>query len=134
MSNLIDHAKRELALINEEPEFVEAYLKIVEIFAGMGHSGGSAEIAATVIHQLLQQQNLYPLTDDPNEWVFQSNEKYGLPEDAWNNGRGGIWQNTRLGEAFSSDGGKSYYLLCETEDTSKPSIIHKSKKRRESGD
>jgi len=127
MSNLVDHARRELELINEEPDFVEAYLKIVETFAGMGHSGGSAEVAIIVIHQLLQQQNLSPLTSNPEEWEFHSNEDFGLPEDAWNNGKNGVWQNRRFGEAFSNDGGKTYFLLSENASTSNPKVIHTSR-------
>lgn len=105
MGNLVDHAKRELAIIGEEPEFIKGYLKVVKAFEKMGHSGGSASVAIPVINALLQYQNLTPLTDDPDEWFYHDEVVWGAA--------GGIWQNKRNGEAFSPDGGKTYYLLSE---------------------
>lgn len=97
-SNLVSHAKKELESIGEEPETIKGYLKVIQAFADMGHSGGSASIAIPVIHELLQFKNLAQLTNDPNEWLFVSDD---------------IWQNLRNYEAFSNDGGKTYYLLSE---------------------
>lgn len=116
MSNLIDHAKRELAMINEDPEYVEAYLKIVEIFAGMGHSGGSASVAIPTITALLSQENLMPLTDNPDEWMFHD-------EDLWP--PDGVWQNIRNGQAFSHDGGKTYWLISDRDKGN--DIVHTSR-------
>ncbi len=45
MSNLVDHAKRELELLGEDPKFVEGYINVIKAFADMGHSGGSASVA-----------------------------------------------------------------------------------------
>ena len=98
MSNLVDHATRELDLLNEDPWLVEGILKIVQDFAEMGHSGSSAAHTIGVLNQLLQFKNLSPLTDDPREWTHIS---------------GDIWQSTRNAEAFSNDEGKTYYLLSE---------------------
>jgi len=105
VSNLVDHARRELELIGEEPDTITGYLNVVQAFADMGHSGGSASVAIPVIHELLQFKNLRPLTDDPREWAHVAEETWGSP--------GGVWQNTRNSEAFSNDGGKTYYLLSE---------------------
>lgn len=105
MSNLVEHAKRELELLGEEKEIIDGYLKVVQAFADMGHSGGSASAAIPIITQLLQFKNLLPLTDGPEEWHHHEAETYGVSED--------IWQNKRNGEAFSHDGGKTYYLLSE---------------------
>lgn len=105
MSNLVDHARRELATINEESETADALIKMVEIFAGMGHSGGSASVCIVMLTELLEFRNLSPLTDDPNEWHFHGEDMWGA--------EGGVWQNKRNGEAFSHDGGKTYYLLSE---------------------
>jgi hypothetical protein len=102
MSNLVEHARRELELIGEEPETVNAYIKVIQAFDDMGHSGGSAFVAIPVIGDLLQLKNLKPLTNDPAEW-FDHSEITGEP----------FWQNIRNGEAFSYDGGKTYYLLSE---------------------
>jgi hypothetical protein len=71
----------------------------------MGHSGGSASVAIPTINALLQFKNLRPLTNDPKEWVHHGEEIWGE--------KGGIWQNERNAEAFSKDGGKTYYLISE---------------------
>ena len=104
-SNLMIHARRELELLGEEPEIVEGYLKMIQIFADMGHSGGSASVFIPTLTRLLWFKNLTPLTDDPDEWVHHTAEVWGEP--------GGVWQNVRNGEAFSDDGGKTYTLLSE---------------------
>jgi hypothetical protein len=121
MSNLVDHARRELELIGEEPWIVEGLLKVVEAFAEMGHSGGSASIAIPMINSLLQFQNLSPLTDDADEWIRHTEEVWGA--------KGGVWQNKRNPEAFSNDGGKTYYLLSEVVGTDR--LVHDSKKKEE---
>jgi hypothetical protein len=105
MSNLVKHARRELTLIGEEPSTVNGYLKMVQIFANMNHSGGSASVFIPVLNELLQFHNLSPLTDDPEEWMHIGEETWGEP--------GGVWQSTRRPDAFSHDGGKTYYLLSE---------------------
>lgn len=107
MSNLVEHARRELELIGEEPKTIEGYLKIIQAFADMGHSGGSASVAIPVIHELLSFRNLKPLTDDPDEWLHHGSETWGDAEGK------GIWQNVRNSQAFSNDGGKTYYLLSD---------------------
>ena len=104
-SNLMIHVRRELELLGEEPEFVEGYLKMIQVFVDMGHSGGSASIFIPTLTRLLWFKNLTPLTDDPDEWVHHTAEVWGEP--------GGVWQNVRNGEAFSDDGGKTYTLLSE---------------------
>lgn len=107
-SNLVSHARTELELIGEEPEFIEGYLNVIQAFANMGHSGGSAAVAIPTITELLCFRNLSPLTRNPDEWHFVSGTDYGLDKD--------IWQSKRNPEAFSHDGGKTYYLLSEGTD------------------
>lgn len=104
-SNLVAHARRELNAIGEDPDVIEGYLKVIQAFADMGHSGGSASVAIPVLNELFQFHNLSPLTDDPEEWFYHDHEVYGVEND--------VWQNKRCGEAFSNDGGKTYYLLSE---------------------
>jgi hypothetical protein len=116
-SNLVDHATRELMLIGEEPETILGYLRVIRAFADMGHSGGSASVAIPVIGQLLKFRELSPLTDDPDEWVRHTEEMW--PPD-------GVWQNRRNGEAFSNDGGKTYYLLSEGANSSHREPLHTS--------
>lgn len=104
-SNLVTHAKRELELLGEEPDVIKGYLKVIQAFADMDHSGVSSSVAIPVIHELLQFKNLTPLTNDPDEWVFHGEDIAGVP--------GGVWQNRRNSEAFSHNGGLTYYLLSE---------------------
>lgn len=104
-SNLVAHARRELDLIGEEPDTVSGYLKVVQAFADMGHSGGSASVAIPTLNALLQYKNLRPLTDAADEWFYHGPAMAGNDE--------GFWQNIRNSEAFSNDGGKTYYLLSE---------------------
>lgn len=102
MSNLVEHAKTELGLIGEEPETIRGYVNVIQAFADMGHSGGSASVAIPVIHELLQFKNLRPLTNSASEWLNVSDIS---GEE--------LWQNRRNSEAFSDDGGKTYWLLSE---------------------
>jgi hypothetical protein len=107
MSNLVDHARRELELISEDEEAISGYLRVVQAFADMGHSGSSAAIATPVINRLLQFKNISPLTEDPSEWFYHGPETWGSADGS------GIWQNTRDPACFSTDGGKTYYRVDE---------------------
>ena len=104
-SNFVTHARRELELVGEDPAIIEWYLNVIRAYAAFGHSGGSHGATLSTLYELLQFKNLKPLTDDPDEWFHHTAEKWGEP--------GGIWQNIRNGEAFSFDGGKTYYLNSE---------------------
>lgn len=104
-SNLVRHARFELERLGEEPAIIEQYVQMIQFFADMGHSGGSASVFIPVLHDLLQFKNLLPLTDDPDEWYCHDREYYGVGQD--------LWQSKRNSEAFSTDGGKSYYILSE---------------------
>lgn len=105
-SNLVNHARTELRLIGEDEHTTVGILRVIQAFADMGHSGGSASVAIPMITNLLQYKNLSPLTDDPSEWVFHDGSVAG---------GNGVWQNTRNSEAFSNDGGKTYWLISERE-------------------
>lgn len=100
-SKHITHARRELELIDEEQWAIEGYLKMIQVFADMGHSGGSASVFIPTLCDLLQFKNLKPLTTNPDEWTDVG---------------GMMWQNVRNSEAFSRDGGMTYYLLSENPD------------------
>ena len=99
---LTEHARRELSILGEDRDFVDGLVKVVEAFAAMGHSGGSAEIAARQLERLLRYKALSPLTGEPAEWADRSVES-GYP----------LWQNVRDPSAFSSDGGTTFWLLEE---------------------
>lgn len=100
MSNLVEHAKRELEILGEDPDTIEGMLKVIQAFADMGHSGGSASVAIPQLNALLQFKNLTALTNNPEEWQDVSTPS-GTP----------MWQSNRNPEAFSLDGGKTYRLL-----------------------
>jgi hypothetical protein len=101
-SNLVQHAERELKAIGEEQEFIDGYLKMLTVFADMGHSGGSASVFIPTLNALLNFKNLGPLTKDPDEWM-DVGEMSGFP----------FWQSKRCADAFSTDGGQTYYLLSD---------------------
>lgn len=105
MSNLVDHARRELERVESDPWIIEGMVKVVQAFADMGHSGGSAMVCIPMLNDLLQFKNLSPLTDDPEEWIDQT-EMTATPNVS-------LWQSKRNSEAFSLNRGKTYYLLSE---------------------
>lgn len=108
MNNLVEHARTELTLLGEEPEIIDWFCRVIEEFSSAGHSGASAMICIPMLSELLQFKNLKPLTDDPDEWEDVSDYSGGNP----------TWQNKRNSEAFSEDGGKTYYLLSQRIDRS----------------
>jgi hypothetical protein len=105
MSNLVDHARRELERVESDPWIIEGMVKVVQAFADMGHSGGSAMVCIPMLNDLLQYKNLSPLTDDPEEWIDQT-AMTATPDVS-------LWQSKRNSEAFSLNRGKTYYLLSE---------------------
>ncbi|WP_327335081.1 hypothetical protein [Streptomyces anulatus] len=103
-SNLVAHARCELRILGEDRDTIRGLCKVVQAFADMGHSGGSAPHAIAYLERLLRFQPLTDLTDDPAEWIDRHAEGMTpLP----------LWQSNRNSEAFSTDGGKTYYLLSE---------------------
>lgn len=101
MSNLTEHARRELALVEQGPDgdraFADSLQAAVDGFATyQGHSGGSHSVGVHWLNELLNFRNISPLTDSPEEWVEVGHQ---------------VWQNKRCSEAFSYDGGKTYRLL-----------------------
>ncbi|MER5277761.1 hypothetical protein ABT025_18660 [Streptomyces sp. NPDC002809] len=103
-SNLVAHARRELRILGEDRDTIRGLCKVVQAFADMGHSGGSAPHAIAYLERLLRYQPLTDLTDNPAEWLDRHAEGMTpLP----------LWQSIRNSEAFSTDGGKTYYLLSE---------------------
>lgn len=117
MSNLVDYARRELELIGEEPDTIDSYLRVVQAFADMDHSGCSASVAIPVLQRLLSFKPLSDLTSDPAEWMNVSE----APGDE-------CWQSRRDPTAFSSDGGLTYYLLeeCDAAGSMETTPLHRS--------
>lgn len=103
--SLVDHARRELELLGEEPETIELYLTVVRAFEAMGHSGVSHYYAVDLLKRLIEYKNITPITDDPDEWDL-------VPESI-SGSDVAIWQNVRAPSIFSHDGGKTYHDISE---------------------
>ncbi len=117
-SNWEKHARRELGLLGEEPDVIECVCKTLRAWSTFGHSGGSHAALVPVLMELLQFHNLTPLTNDPAEWNHISEGTAGQPN---------LWQSQRNSEAFSNDGGMTYYLVFDNDKviyTSKAAIAH----------
>lgn len=99
-SPLVEHARRELNLIGEEPQTIEWYLSVVRAFAAYRHSGGSASVAIPTLSRLLSFRPLAELTSDPAEWIDRSS----IMNEPW-------WQNLRDSRAMSRNGGKDWWYV-----------------------
>lgn len=103
---LVDHAKTELEISGYGGDYDgmigDAVIELIETFANQGHSGFSAYKTAALFERLARFEPLTPLTDNPKEWE-RIGKELGFPET--------VWQNRRDSSAFSTDGGKTYYLL-----------------------
>mgnify|MGYP001213281131 CR=1 FL=1 len=104
MSDLLEHAKRELSIVFREPEdemtkkyyemMTHDVLEIVEAFAKQGHSGASASNAIAILSALLQYQPLAPLTGEDSEWQEVKTGRVTPP----------LYQNIRCSRVFKQGG------------------------------
>jgi hypothetical protein len=90
MSNLRSHAEYELkkAGWDVEDSTTKDVLRIVDIFAEMGHSGSSAPWCIGIIKRLLSFEPLTELVIDPDEWIDHGN---------------GLYQSRRCSEVFHDE-------------------------------
>lgn len=105
MSNLVNHAKKELklaGLFDKDSDYDgmlgETVLELVKVFAKQGHSGFSAFQTLKIFNIVADFKNLTPIGSDKDEWMNvseMSNDK--------------LWQNKRRGTTFSRDAGKTWY-------------------------
>lgn len=110
---LVDHAQDELwraGLLDADSDYGgmlgKAALALVRLFAEQGHSGFSAAMTTELFGKLARYEPLTPLTDDPAEWQHIDADVAG---DAT------TWQSRRRPDAFSNDGGATYYCLDDPE-------------------
>lgn len=101
-SNLVQHAIRELDLLGEDEPIKSGLINLVRVFAEQGHSGSSAEYTLERLNQLLNFENIMPLTHDLDEWIDRT-EISGYP----------FWQNKRNPKVFSEDGGRTISMVLE---------------------
>lgn len=110
MSNLVEHAERELKLagvFDKDADYDgmlgHAVLALVKVFAGQGHSGFSAHQTLAMFDEVARFRILTAISSDPSEW-FDHGDGMGPRGEP-------IWQNKRDPAAFSRDGGKTWYHL-----------------------
>lgn len=96
MSNLLDHARRELEAAGWfKPDGMydgmvgPAVMALVELFAEQGHSGMSASIVRALFHAVANFDPIGPLTGDDMEW---------------NEVAPGLYQNNRCSHVFKENG------------------------------
>lgn len=103
--SMVEHARRELELsgiLADDPQLAQTILAVVGVFSTCGHGGASASVSVEILATLLSYGTLAPLTDDPDQWHVVGDQDGGP-----------LWQSRRDPEAFSTDGGKTYYLVSE---------------------
>jgi len=116
---MVDHAKEELKYLrgsdtshDDMQDLIEKnIIEIIEVFAAQGHSGGSAGYCIPIIHALLKQENITPLTGEDHEWqevspgVFQNKRMSSIFKDKNRFDGQAYWID---GKIFSDDGGKTW--------------------------
>lgn len=99
MSNLIEHARTELAAAGYKAQpgrpiiekmVMEDVLELLEVFAKQGHSGSSAPMIVSLFKKLALYEPLAPLTGKSEEWIEVAD---------------GMWQNVRCSHVFKDVNG-----------------------------
>lgn len=113
MGKLLNFAKKELELIGDKDDSMQQLmnkqiLEIIKVFENHGHSGFSANYAASILYRLLRFKPLKPLTGEDDEWneirdgLFQNNRF----SEVFKENDKAYWIN---GKIFSDDGGETWY-------------------------
>lgn len=116
-SNLELHAERELraaGLFDKDSDYGgmmgEAVLRLIRTHAAEGHSGLSHSWALDLFTRLANFQVLTPLTNDPAEWMEVGPK---------------LWQSKRQSDAFSEDGGATWYSVDDPKRERKPTATER---------
>jgi len=119
LSNLVSHAQDELwraGLFDPDSDYDGqigvAVMGLIDTIADQGHSGGSIGYTVWLFNRLVAFKPLTPLTDNPNEWIDHTDISDGNP----------LWQSRRQSDAFSTDGGTTYYSVDDPERTLKETL------------
>lgn len=101
MSQLMDHAQREMKLVGleESTPMYKAILRLVELFDGQGHNEDSAAYAAAAVAKLFKMELLSPLTGEEEEWTLI----HGLLDKGEK-----FWQNKRRPYVFKDESGECW--------------------------
>jgi len=115
MSNLEKHAESEMrlaGLYDTDADYggmvPDAVMELVKIHSAQGHSGMSQGLVLSIFNCVVNYKTLTPLNDNPATWVEVSD---------------GMWQSNRRPDAFSKDGGKTWYCLDEPKDERKAAVV-----------
>jgi hypothetical protein len=104
MSNLIEHAKKELemaGLFNKDGDFYggmtgNAVMELIKVFDKQGHSGMSASLVISLFKELADFKPINPIKNEPDEWTEYAE---------------GMFQHKRLSSLFKDGAdGRPYYL------------------------
>jgi hypothetical protein len=105
MSNLVEHAEREMklaGLYDKDADYggmiPEAVMALVRVHAEQGHSGMSHGLTMQIFNRVINFKTLTPITSNPDDWNDVAAAS-GKP----------MWQNLRQPSIFSEDGGKTWY-------------------------
>lgn len=108
MSNLVDHARKELelaGLFDKDSDYSgdlgTSVLELVKVFAKQGHSGFSAMRTLQIFNEVARFKPLTPIGKSKDEWM-NILEMGATGEES-------LWQNIRRSTTFSRDGGKTWY-------------------------
>jgi hypothetical protein len=108
MSNLVDHAERELKLAglydadaDYGGEVAKCVMELITAFAKQGHSGGSGAALMTLFSRLARFEPLTPITSDPAEW----NDVSAVSDER-------MWQSRRCPSVFCDDQGTVWDIEC----------------------
>ena len=91
-------------MLGKDKKSVQLYLDAVSAISDVMDTGDSFIDIVNNLTKVVYFQNISPLTDSPDEWMNVG---------AMIGKQLSMWQSTRNPEAFSTDGGKTYYLLSE---------------------
>ena len=104
MSNLIEHARRELQAVgmfdhdsDYEGMLGDAVMELVSVFSKQEHSGFSASMCINLFKTVASYEPLAPLTGSADEWVDVSEVSEGT-----------LWQNKRCSHVFKRGDGTAY--------------------------
>jgi hypothetical protein len=95
---LTEHAKREVKFLKTDDWFADGLVQMIRAFESMGHPL-AVRMTLPLLTDLLNGDILAPLTDNPTEWEQIDN---------------GQWRSLRSPDAFSDNGGKTYFLTSES--------------------
>jgi len=108
MSNLVEHAKRELTLaglFNKDSDYGgmmgDSVMELMEVFSKQDHSEMSASMATSIFDKVSQFKTLTPLNGEDAEWTDVGSVGSGETQ----------YQNNRVSAVFkNSNKDKSYYI------------------------